>query len=165
MKKILFNIVFYTLVVVIFFSGQFLFNSGLKTGFPPQIKQQTVSGQTAEQVIGNTPGIIYFWAEWCGLCDMMQSAVSGFAEDYPVLTVAVKSGDQGRVSQYMQQHKLDWPVIADSAGDIAERYGVTGVPAVFFINRQGEIALAASGYTSEIGLRLRLWLLTVFSHI
>ncbi len=162
MKKILLNTFFYALIVVIFFSGQLLFNSGMKTGVPEPIEQVTISGHRAEQVLGSGPAVIYFWAEWCGLCDLMQSAVSAFAKDKRVLTVAVKSGYPDKISRYMQQHDLDWPVIADPSAEIAERYGVKGVPAVFFINQNGEIGLANSGYTSETGLRVRLWLVDIF---
>jgi len=49
-------------------------------------------------------------------------------------------------------------VLNDPLGKIAEKYLARGVPSIFFLNQQGEIVLTASGYSSEIGLRLRLWL-------
>jgi thioredoxin-related protein len=49
-------------------------------------------------------------------------------------------------------------VINDRYGDIAKNYGVKAVPAVFFTDASGNIVFNSSGYTSEWGLRIRLWL-------
>jgi len=58
----------------------------------------------------------------------------------------------------MQKKQLAWSVINDTHGHIAESYGVKAVPALFFINTDGDIVFTSVGYTSEWGLRLRLWL-------
>jgi len=149
---------FYLLVAVIIFSGQFLFNHGLKTGKPPLISQQTLEGEEAMQSVKSGPAIIYFWAEWCGVCKMMQQPLTEVSDDYPVLTVAVKSGDTVDVQDYLNEKALNWKVVNDPQGKIAEKYLARGVPSIYFLNQQGEIVLTATGYTSEIGLRLRLWL-------
>jgi thioredoxin-related protein len=49
-------------------------------------------------------------------------------------------------------------VVNDQQGLIANAYGVSAVPAVFFTDSNGKIVFTTSGYTSELGLRLRLWL-------
>ena len=109
-------------------------------------------------VIGQGPAIIYFWAQWCGICSMMQGAVSAVAADYPIITVALRSGADGEVKQYAQQKHLPWLVVNDPQGDIARIYGVKAVPALFFINPAGNIVFTSVGYTSEWGLRFRAWL-------
>lgn len=149
---------FYLLVAVIIFAGQFLLNHGLKTGKAPVISQQTLAGKDAMQIINQGPAIIYFWAEWCGVCKMMQQPLTEVSADYPVLTVAVKSGDIIDVQDYLNEKELNWNVVNDPLSKIAEKYLARGVPSIYFLNQQGEIVLTASGYTSEIGLRLRLWL-------
>ena len=59
----------------------------------------------------------------------------------------------------MQQENLQYPVIVDADGSIAKTYGVQGVPSSFIISDTGEIKFIEQGYTTEIGLRLRLgWL-------
>lgn len=149
---------FYSCVVIIVFTGQFLMNHGLKTGKPPVIKQQTITGESAMQTISQGPAIIYFWAEWCGVCSMMQQPMTAILPDYPVITIAVKSGDNPAVQEYLNENSLNWYVVNDPLGEIAKDYQARGVPSVFFLNKQGDIVLTASGYTSEIGLRIRLWL-------
>jgi len=149
---------FYILMAIIIFAGEFLMNPGLKTGQPPVIYQQTLSGKDVMDNLSKGPMIIYFWAEWCGVCKMMQQPMTAILQDYPIITVAVKSGDKHAVQAYLTEKSLNWPVINDPLGSIAQQYQARGVPSIFFLNQQGEIVLTASGYTSEIGLRLRLWL-------
>jgi len=158
MKSSLKKMAFYTVVFIIIFAGQFLMNQGLKTGKPPIINKQTLSGQDAMQMISQGPAIIYFWAEWCGVCKMMQQPIFQILDDYPVLTVAVKSGDTNIVNNYLNEKSLMWEVVNDPVGEIANQYQARGVPSIFFLNKAGDIVLTATGYTSEIGLRLRLWL-------
>ena len=137
-------------------------NSGLKTGQPPVIYQQTLSGKDVMDNLSKGPTIIYFWAEWCGVCKMMQQAVSGVVVDYPVMTVAVKSGSVNTVQEYLHDTNLHWEVVNDPLGEIAEEYQARGVPSIFFLDKKGEIVLTSTGYTSEMGLRLRLWLVSLF---
>ncbi len=47
--------------------------------------------------------------------------------------------------------------MADPEADIFRKYGFRGVPAFIVIDPSGEIRSISLGYTSEIGLRLRLW--------
>jgi len=83
---------FYLLFAAAVFAAQFLRTSDLVTGKPPAITQSTLGGINADSIIGKGPAIIYFWAEWCGVCSMMQHAVSAMSADYPLLTVALRSG-------------------------------------------------------------------------
>lgn len=152
------KVLFYTFVIVLIFGGQFFINKGLVTGTPPRIEAKTLKGLEALPRLAQGPGIIYFWADWCGICKMMQDTISSVLKEYPAVTIAVRSGDTAAVTSYLQQASLNWPVVNDRSGAIADRYGIRGVPAVFFINRQGSIVFASVGYTSEIGMRFRLWL-------
>ncbi len=148
----------YLVFATVVFAAQFLRTSDLVTGKPPMITQSTLGGIHAESIIGKGPAIVYFWAEWCGVCAMMQHAVSAVSTDYPLLTVALRSGTDSAVGHYLQKKQLAWSVINDAHGNIAQSYGVKAVPALFFINADGNIVFTSVGYTSEWGLRLRLWL-------
>jgi thiol-disulfide isomerase/thioredoxin len=153
---------FYLFAALFIFSGQFLMNSGLVTGTPPPIEKTTLSGDQPLQRIGKGPALLYFWAEWCGVCRSMQGNIDAVVKDFPSLTVAIRSNDQQQLGTYLHSHHLDWPIIDDTDGSIGERYGVRSVPALFFINGKGDIVFTSIGYTSEWGLRFRLWLVEQF---
>lgn len=154
LKKVL----FYLAIAAIFFAGQFLYTRGLATGKPPEMARTTLQGAPVAERIVTGPGVIYFWAEWCGICAMMQAPVNAILKDFPGVTVALKSGDSDEVKSYLAKNSLDWPTVNDEDGEIGDRYGIKGVPAVFVLNREGEIVFTSVGYSTEWGLRFRLWL-------
>jgi hypothetical protein len=88
----------------------------------------------------------------------MQSNVAAVSKDMPIVTVAERSGGAQQVSEYLAKNQLNWRVVNDPDGAIGQLYGVQAVPAMFFINSKGEIVFTSVGYTSEWGLRCRLWL-------
>ena len=104
------------------------------------------------------PALIYFWASWCGICRMMQSTVADIAGDVPVMTVAFQSGNRATVSEYMHKNGFEVPAIVDEDGTLGQAYGIRGVPALFFLDGAGHIRHVSMGYTTWIGIRLRLWL-------
>ena len=102
--------------------------------------------------------LVHFWASWCRICALGQDAIKAIARDWPVITVAMQSGSAVDVRHHLQQAGLDFPVINDPDGRIARRFGVVAVPASFVVDARNHIAFRERGYTSEAGLRIRLWL-------
>jgi thiol-disulfide isomerase/thioredoxin len=107
------------------------------------------------------PVLIYFWATWCPVCKMERSTIEGLAEDYAVITVASWSDDVEAVHAYFDSPGLRNTTILDLSGQLAGRYGVTGVPSFFILDKNGEIRFTERGYTTSIGLRLRMLLANV----
>ncbi|HEX8980971.1 MAG TPA: protein disulfide oxidoreductase [Parasulfuritortus sp.] len=100
---------------------------------------------------------LHFWADWCPICKTEEGSVSALSKDWPVMTVAMSSGSAAQVASYLSKKGLAWPALVDTDGRIAAAYGLKGVPALIVIDRQGAIRSASIGYTSEWGMRLRLW--------
>ena len=57
----------------------------------------------------------------------------------------------------MREQGIALPVLNDSDGSISKAWGVHAVPASFIIAPDGRISFVEVGYTTSIGLRLRLW--------
>ena len=77
--------------------------------------------------------------------------------DWPVLTVAMRSGDAAAVAKALGSRGLDWPTAIDPDGSIAARYGLHGVPALVVVDGRGEIRSVMVGYTTMVGMQLRMW--------
>ncbi|MFA6120219.1 MAG: protein disulfide oxidoreductase [Sideroxydans sp.] len=104
------------------------------------------------------PTLVHFWATWCPVCRTEQGNIAAVAHDYPnTITVAMNSGLTNEVVQYMKEHGITFPTVNDPDGSISEAWGVHAVPASFIIAPDGEIQFVEVGYTTELGLRLRLW--------
>lgn len=101
---------------------------------------------------------LHIWADWCPICRMEEGSISNLHADWPVLTIAMRSGDAAKVQTVLRQRELPWLAAVDANGDISRRYGLGAVPAFIVLDAQGHIRHASVGYTTEPGMRLRLWL-------
>ena len=119
-------------------------------GAAPQLPNVTWSKQ---------PTLVQFWATWCPVCRAEQSSIEALASDYPnTITVAMQSGNAAAVNKFMREQSLSFPVINDADGSLAQAWGVHAVPASFIVDSKGQIRFVEIGYTTGLGLRLRLWL-------
>jgi len=100
------------------------------------------------------PLLLHFWATWCPVCKIEEDSIQSISKDYNVLTVSSWSDD---TEDYLKKKGLNFKTLVDSDGVWATRYGIKGVPASFLIGPDGKIEFIEAGYSSEIGLRLRLW--------
>lgn len=104
------------------------------------------------------PVLVHFWATWCPICRAEQGSIESLHKDqYNVISVAMQSGNSKSVSGFMQAENLTFPVINDADGRLSASWGVHAVPASFIIDRDGKISFVEIGYTTGLGLRLRLW--------
>ncbi len=126
-------------------------------------QQRDVVAGAAPQLPGVTwakqPTLVHFWATWCPVCRAEQGSIQALARDYPnTITVAMQSGDQAAVDKFMREQSLTFPVINDADGSLSQAWGVHAVPASFIVDGAGQIRFVEIGYTTELGLRLRMWL-------
>jgi len=146
-------------ILGLFLGIQAYLQRDMAQGQAPPLRASLLSGDRT--VLADHAGeavLLHFWATWCPVCRLEHGSIDRLAEDHQVITVAIQSGAEAEIRGFMDEHELDFPVIADPDGRLAARYGVKGVPASFFIDGDGRIAFRTRGYTTGWGLRARLWL-------
>jgi thiol-disulfide isomerase/thioredoxin len=126
-------------------------------GSAPPLVGHLVNGEPFQLNAAEGPYLVHFWATWCPICRLEQDTIDAIAGDLPVMTVATTSGTAAEMAEYLQTAALTMPVMLDEDGAVARAWGVNGVPASFVINTDGTIDHAGRGYSTELGLRLRLW--------
>jgi thiol-disulfide isomerase/thioredoxin len=149
------------ILVGLFFGYRAWQQRDMPSGPAPAVAGYTLAGQPYSlPAHPGKPVLVHFWATWCGVCLAEQGAISAIAQnkDVNLITIAMQSGQSSDVSRYVQQHHIDFPVINDEDGALSQRWGVNAVPANFVIAPDGTIRFVEVGYTTGIGLRLRLWL-------
>lgn len=153
------NLLTWLLLIPLFFGIQLFTQRDLVSGAPPEIQGPTLDGKPYAGLASlPKPAVVYFWASWCPVCRTMQGTISDLAKDAPLVTVAMQSGNAAEVARYMKQAGFEVPTVIDETGAIGKAYGLHGVPAVFVVGGDGGIRYATVGYTSALGIRLRLWL-------
>ncbi|MFQ5643597.1 MAG: protein disulfide oxidoreductase [Thiogranum sp.] len=103
------------------------------------------------------PLLLQFWATWCPVCSLEQGSIDAIARDHAVLSVAIDDASADEIREWMSGKGVSYAVIPDPSGQISARFGVQGVPTSMIIDASGIIRFVEAGYTTETGLRLRLW--------
>ena len=102
------------------------------------------------------PLVIHFWATWCPTCKLEASNIQSVSEKYEVLTVAVNSGEDAKIKEYMRKKGLTFNVLNDSNGKWAEQFKVEAFPTTFIYNSTAKLKFTEVGYTTTAGLLARL---------
>jgi cytochrome c biogenesis protein CcmG/thiol:disulfide interchange protein DsbE len=89
------------------------------------------------------PVVINFWASWCVPCKgeaaMLEQAWNQY-KSQGVVFVGVDYHDvAGDARTFMSHHGITYPIVQDGSGSIGDRYGLTGVPETYFVDRQGRL--------------------------
>ncbi len=147
------------LVFVVVFAVQAWQTRNMPVGEAPPLEGRLLDGSKVSLAdYRGKPLLVHFWATWCPVCRTEESSLNSIARDHPLLTVATTSGAGAEVKKYMMENGLDFPVINDESGLLGSTWGIRGVPASFILDAEGKIRHLSVGYTTEWGLRFRLWL-------
>jgi len=124
----------------------------------PPLKGRTLHGNLLDlqQMTAQGPVLIYFWASWCPYCRIVSPKISELAREHQVIGVAMQSGSEEVVEEYMQRYNLKFPTINDPGGATSALWGVRVTPTMVIVGSDGKIAWVTSGTTSKLGLKLRL---------
>lgn len=91
-----------------------------------------------------------FWATWCPPCRASLPAVEKLSEEYAGKNFQVigmnLDEDPEAVAAYVAKHKTPYPVLQVGNSDVADRYGVSGIPHFVLIDAQGRRVDQWSGF-------------------
>lgn len=123
---------------------------------PDGSRSETTLAQLVSRQAGS-PVALHVWADWCPICKAEEGTITSLAGDWPVVTVAMQSGDAAKVASVLGQRGLPWVTAIDPRGDFSRQIGFRAVPAFAVIDASGRLRLPAVGYTTSLSMRLRLW--------
>lgn len=124
-----------------------------------ELTLQTLDGQSRSlaELSEEKPVLLYVWATWCGVCRYTTPAVETLAQEGAnVLSVALRSGDDRQLAQWMGKKGLTMPVVNDRRGELSRRWQISVTPTLVVVSR-GRAVSVTTGWTSYWGMRARLW--------
>ena len=96
-----------------------------------------------------------FWASWCAPCKAALPALDAIARRHAdaglvVLAVDIDT-DRAAAERFVAERLPDtaMTLLRDPGGDLFKRFGASGMPALYVLDRDGTVQAAKSGY--EIG--------------
>ena len=102
----------------------------------------------SDELWEDRPGVIYFFASWCTLCQRQQAEISEVAREYGdrVVFLGVAGDDTFEdVEAYLREHRVPYAVGLDPDLVVWLRYGVVEPPLVAFVSRGGQLVRGDPG--------------------
>ena len=100
-----------------------------------------------------------FFGSWCPPCREEMPDINAFYDEYKskdvVVLVVDLQEDPSTVKEFMRQNGLTFPVLLDLNDKVGSLYRVDGIPAWFFIDKNGFIKSSKVGATSKAEMTLR----------
>ena len=130
----------------------------------PQLQLTDYQGQAVDlaALSENKPTLIYFWGTWCPICSVTSPTIDKLAaaDNYPVVTIAIKSGSDQELHTYMSEHNYRFTTVNDQEGEIFADWQGQVTPS-YVILKDGKMTQGLTGIQPEWSLKLRLWLSSI----
>lgn len=102
------------------------------------------------------PVVIDFWASWCGPCAVQAPILDRLARKYEgrgLVVLGVNIDDPPAVAkEYARRKGLSYPILVDPSDQAAVKYGVSKLPSVIVVDRQGNVTSFLTGVVDEPSL-------------
>ncbi len=127
----------------------------------PPFELEALDGSTlALDELDTRRTVLYFWATWCGACDLQSGAISALHEragdDLTVISVVLQYESPQAVQDHIDQEGIDYPVYLGT-NSVAEAFQIQSFPTVYIIDDDLQIRHGLVGYTTRFGMQARLW--------
>ena len=94
--------------------------------------------------------VLDFWASWCKPCRQsipwLNEMKSRYARDGLVVIGINVDAEHADAERFMRAVPIDFDVVFDPAGEIAQRYKLQGMPTSFVFDRQGKLVRSRIGF-------------------
>lgn len=103
------------------------------------------------------PLLIHFWATWCPICELEANNIEKISKDYQVITITTQSGNNKEIKKYLGKNHLTFKVVNDENGFLTRQFNIKAFPTTFIYDKNQNLNFSEVGYTSTLGLYLRMW--------
>jgi len=101
--------------------------------------------------------LIHIWATWCPTCKLEAQNIDKLSQEYEVITIAVSSGTDYEINNYLKENNLNFKVINDKDGLWSKKFNIEVYPTTLIYNKEKKLVFSEVGYTSTLGLLMRMW--------
>lgn len=95
------------------------------------------------ELYSEAPVLLVFWASWCPSCVEEMPLLNEWHKKFSgqgltILGVNVQESP-GEILEFRKKQSIDYPIVLDEEGEIAEAFGLVGLPSSVFLAKGGEI--------------------------
>jgi cytochrome c biogenesis protein CcmG/thiol:disulfide interchange protein DsbE len=100
--------------------------------------------------------VVNFWASWCHPCreeaPALEAASKQFRDKAVVVGVDVRDAS-GAARSFLRKYDLTYPAVHDNRDLTWPKYGLTGLPETFFLDRRGRVVQHVISQVSAADIR------------
>ncbi|WP_457746031.1 protein disulfide oxidoreductase [Sulfurimonas sp.] len=149
---------FFIVTITIVANAMSLYKARSLSNAPLTIQTFKLIDNSKLTLQSNKPVLIHFWGSWCPTCKLEASNINFLSRYYQVVTIAVKSGTDYEIKQYLDEHNYHFKVVNDENGSLSRKFNISAFPTSFIYDGNTKLVFKEVGYTSTLGLYLRmLW--------
>lgn len=134
------------ILALIFLSSAELIAAGVGDRMPT-FEITTLDGTVlkSEDIIGQKPLFLVFWATWCPNCKREIPHINKMVKEFgpkgmEFLGVNVGVNDsEKKVRRYTEKYGMHYPVFFDQGSNLTKRFKVSGTPTVIIVDKSGTV--------------------------
>ena len=93
--------------------------------------------------------LVNFWATWCQPCRSelphLVAAYDRYRQEGLEIVAVNLQEDEDTIAGFVEEFGMQFPVVIDRSGDVADKYRVIGIPTSYFIDRSGVVRSIYTG--------------------
>jgi thiol-disulfide isomerase/thioredoxin len=135
-----------TVILTMSIAFSFLFTANIRGGNLVDLTLVDVDGKKVrlDQVAGDQPLLLYFWATWCKPCRKTQPKVAALAERYKdrVRVVGINVGglDSPKdIRKYISRQRITYTMLIDHNDEAVKAFSVSAIPVIILLDTTGKI--------------------------
>ena len=118
------------------------------------------SQRRLEDILANGPALLAFFKISCPVCQLSAPYLQRLAANNAIQVIGISQDDASATRGFLQRFGATFPTLLDLSSEdypASNAYGITSVPSLFLLERDGTIARAFNGFSKrdfeEIGER------------
>lgn len=127
--------------------------SGKRPSAPSFTLPRLDGGELASSELAGKPQVVNFWASWCIPCREEAPLFQQSSKRRDIVVLGIDHQDfAGDARAFARTYGLSYPIVVDKGDKLYARYGLTGVPETFCVNRSGRVVAHVPGAVTRKSL-------------
>ena len=120
----------------------------------PSFKLKSIDGapQSLEEILAKGPVLFAFFKISCPVCQLALPYLERLAASPSLQVVAISQDDAAATSGFRQRFGITFPALLDQSKEgypASNAYGITTVPSLFLVEKDGGIAASSTGFSKR----------------